>query len=281
MWPLGLESESESVSESVSVNVNDPLIVVHYHRTKLRKGNVFTPVCHSVQGGLCSGGRGVSVQGGLCPAVSLSGASLSRGVCPGGLCPGMSLSRQSLSWRGFCPGGLCVQGSLSRGRVSVQGSLSMGVSVQRGLCQGDPLYSNKRVVCILLECILIYNEYRFKMYNFSCTCTCLLIASSYNQPTKLREGTVSAVSVILFTWGGALAILVQGPAPLLELFKTCSTWTTLYRDTPPPHPRPQLASPDRFKLDHYEVCTVGQRAVGILLEIFLALRMNLDNVSYL
>ena len=280
MWPLGLESESESVSESVSVNVNDPLIVVHYHPTKLRKGNVFTPVCHSVQGGLCSGGRGVSVQGGLCPAVSLSGASLSRGVCPG-----MSLSRQSpclggVSVRGvsgqgegLCPGG----GSLSRGRVSVQGK---GLC-QRGLCQGDPLYSNKRVVCILRECI-IYNEYRFKMCNFSCTCTCLLIASSYNQPTKLREGNVfSCFCHSVHVGRGSGYSSVQGPAPLLELFKTCSTWTTLYRDTPPPHPRPQLASPDRFKLDHYEACTVGQRAVGILLEIFLALRMNLDNVSYL
>ena len=31
---------------------------------KLREGNVFTPVCHSVHGGLCPGG---SVQGCLCP----------------------------------------------------------------------------------------------------------------------------------------------------------------------------------------------------------------------
>ena len=33
--------------------------------TKLREGNVFTPVCDSVHGSLCLGG--VSVQGGLCP----------------------------------------------------------------------------------------------------------------------------------------------------------------------------------------------------------------------
>ena len=37
-------------------------------QTKLRGGNVFTPVCDSVHGGC------------LCPGVSLSGGSLSKGV---------------------------------------------------------------------------------------------------------------------------------------------------------------------------------------------------------
>ena len=48
--------------------------------TKLREGNVFTPVCHSVQGGSLSRGslsRGVSVEG------SLRGGSLSRGSVSG------------------------------------------------------------------------------------------------------------------------------------------------------------------------------------------------------
>ena len=66
-------------------------------RFQLRDGNVFTPVCHSVQGG-------VSVQEG----------SLSRSLCPGGLCPGGSLSS-----------GVSVQGGLYP-----LGSLSIGVSVQ-------------------------------------------------------------------------------------------------------------------------------------------------------
>ena len=49
--------------------------------TKLREGNVFTPVCHSVHRGICVWG---SVSGG-----SLSGGSLSKGVSvQGGLCPG-------------------------------------------------------------------------------------------------------------------------------------------------------------------------------------------------
>ena len=58
---------------------------------KLREGNVFTPVCHSVH-------SGVSVQGGLCPegslpGGSLSGRSLSMGVSvQGGPCPGGPLS---------------------------------------------------------------------------------------------------------------------------------------------------------------------------------------------
>ena len=60
---------------------------------------------------------GVSVQGSLCPVVSLS---------KGGLCPG-----------GLCPRGLCL-GSLSSGLclgVSVQGSLCPVVSLSKGgLC---------------------------------------------------------------------------------------------------------------------------------------------------
>ena len=52
-----------------------PMNLFHYHpQTKLREGNVFTPVCDSVHRG------GVSVQGG-----SLSGGSLSRGSLSGGL----------------------------------------------------------------------------------------------------------------------------------------------------------------------------------------------------
>ena len=67
--------------------------------TKLRQGNVFTPVCHSVhrgevsvQGGLCLGGslsREVSFQG-----VSVLGVSVQGGLCPGG-----SMSRGVSVWR--------------------------------------------------------------------------------------------------------------------------------------------------------------------------------------
>ena len=127
-------------------------------QTKLWEGNDFTPVCHSVH-------RGISVQGGLCPGVSVQRG----GLCPGGslsggLCPGGSLSRGSLSgavsvWRGLCPGGslsrgvlclgisvqrgsLCPGGSLSRwfsvrGGLCLEGSLSRGISVQGGSLSGD------------------------------------------------------------------------------------------------------------------------------------------------
>ena len=73
--------------------------------TKLRQGNVFTPVCDSVHGGS-------SVQRGLCPERSLSGGlcpgvSVQGGLCPDeDLCPGGGLSVQGR----FCPAG----GSLSR-----------------------------------------------------------------------------------------------------------------------------------------------------------------------
>ena len=119
---------------------------------KLWKGNVFTPVCHSVQ-------RGGSCPGGLCPG----------GFCPGGLCPGRSLSG------GLCPGGvsvqvsLCLGGSLSRrvsvhgvsvwedlcpGALRLEGSLSQG-SLSRGSLSEDPWYCKEPAVQILLECILV------------------------------------------------------------------------------------------------------------------------------
>ena len=77
--------------------------------TKLREGNVFTPVCDSVHrgGGSLSRG-GISVGGGLCPG--RGGVSVQEGGC---LCPGRgSLSRKG---GGLCPGRgrLCPGGSLS------------------------------------------------------------------------------------------------------------------------------------------------------------------------
>ena len=60
----------------------------------------------SVQGGLCPGVsvKGVSVQGGLCPEGSLSGGSLSRGLYQGDLCPGGLSSRGVSVQGGFCLG---------------------------------------------------------------------------------------------------------------------------------------------------------------------------------
>ena len=115
---------------------------------KVCEGYVLTGVCLSTEGCL-SWGRGVSVQ---------VGGSLSRG----------SLSLRGHMWRGvsvheegLCPGGWSVSGgwSLSRG-VSV-----WGVSVQGGLRPGGSLSgrppcspcSNKHVVRVLLECILVYD----------------------------------------------------------------------------------------------------------------------------
>ena len=126
--------------------------------TKLRQGNVFTPVCHSVHRGgwvsvpACTPGH--MTGGGV-----LSGGSLTAGLCLGGLCPGRSL------FRGLCPVHLCPGGSLSR-RVSVQeglyleGYLSRGVSVwgvsSRGVSVRETApYGNGRTARILLELILI------------------------------------------------------------------------------------------------------------------------------
>ena len=80
-------------------NITLPRLVLLQPATKLRQGNVFTPVCDSVH-------RRVSVQGSLCP-----GGSLSRGVSVG----------ESLSTV------VSVQG------VSVQGVSVWGISVHGGL----------------------------------------------------------------------------------------------------------------------------------------------------
>ena len=68
-------------------------------QTKLREGNVFTPVCHSVR------------KGGLCPGEVSVWGSLSRGVsvpaCTIGHMTRWSLSRRVPVRGGFCPRGLC------------------------------------------------------------------------------------------------------------------------------------------------------------------------------
>ena len=81
--------------------------------TKLRQGNVFTPVVILFGGG-----------GSLCPGVSVQWGSLSSG----GLCPVGFLSSG-----GLCPGGLHLGGSLSRGGSPSGGSPSRGGG---GLCPG-------------------------------------------------------------------------------------------------------------------------------------------------
>ena len=81
---------------------SDSHIVHHYYRpqTKLREGNVFTPVCDSVYRG-----------------ESLSGGSLSKGGLP---CPkGGSLSKEE----GLCLGGVFVQ----RGQASLSGGVAVSV----------------------------------------------------------------------------------------------------------------------------------------------------------
>ena len=112
--------------------------------TKLRQGNVFTSVFHSVHWW-----RGVSVpacttghmtwglslsRGVLFPAGSLSGGSLSRGISVWGVSvQGVSVQGVSVQG-GLCPGGVSVQGSLSpEGGLCLGVFLSKGISVQRGV----------------------------------------------------------------------------------------------------------------------------------------------------
>ena len=93
-------------------------------------------------------------RGHLCPGRSLSrGVYVQQGLCLGRLCPGGSLHR------GVCPGGLCPGGLCG-------GSL-WGISVQGVSFREIPLppYSNVRMVCILLECILFRIFFRESMWS--------------------------------------------------------------------------------------------------------------------
>ena len=103
--------------------------------------------CLSVHGG---GRVLVSVQGDLCPGgFSRPGGSLSSGSLSGGSLSGRSLSRVGVFVQGgLCPGRSLSMWSLPKGR---------GVSVQGGICLGRPPYGNVRMICILLECILVTN----------------------------------------------------------------------------------------------------------------------------
>ena len=109
-------------------------------QTRLREGNVFTPVCDSVhwEGGLCI--EGISVQ-----VVSVWGSR-----SKGSLCLGVSVQGQSLSRRSRSKGSLCLG-------VSVQGvSVQGGFSVPGGLFKGDPWYDKGWIVRILMEGILVF-----------------------------------------------------------------------------------------------------------------------------
>ena len=131
-----------------------------YYRPQMKFGKVMFSRYMSVH-------RGFSVQGGLCPGVSLSRlvsvwGSSSRGVCVQGVSVPGDLSPGDLSPGGSFQGGLCL------GDPCPGGSLSSGVSIQRGvLVQGisareTPLpYGKERVVRILLECIVL--EFLFQL----------------------------------------------------------------------------------------------------------------------
>ena len=130
----------------------------------------------SVQGESLS--RGISVRGSLSRGSVSRVGSLSRGIsvqweglCPGGVSvQGESLSRASLSKGSLSRVGSLSGGSLSR-RVSVQGvsvseslsrgSLSRGSLYPGGSLSGRPPCNNERVVCILLECILVVSGFNF------------------------------------------------------------------------------------------------------------------------
>ena len=116
---------------------------------KLRQGNVFTNMCQEFKNSVHRR-WGVSVPACTTGHITRGRGSLSRGVSVRG-----SLSRGISVWGFSVQGGSLSQGSLSGGLYR-GGSLSRGVSVRETPPDRDPpSYGNKRVVCILLEYILV------------------------------------------------------------------------------------------------------------------------------
>ena len=84
--PLSLSLINFKARDSISIHL--AFLFVRYNslftarKRSLGQGNVFTPVCDSVQRGSLYPGEGVLYPAGLCP----------RGICLGGcLCPGVSV----------------------------------------------------------------------------------------------------------------------------------------------------------------------------------------------
>ena len=106
-----------------------PMWVITAHKRSLGQGNVFTPVCHSVQG----------ARGWL---TSAHHRSLDRG---GGVLHPRGSASRDLGGRGVC----------------MQGGLPLGICASRGCASGgggrpSPTgYYGIQAVRILLECILV------------------------------------------------------------------------------------------------------------------------------
>ena len=122
-----------SLSKSLCLGVS---IWGSLSRGSLSKGPLSRGLCYgSLSGESLSRG---SLSGSFCPEGLYLGFSVQGGLCqwdlyPGGLCPGVSLSRGSLSRGVSVQGGLCLW------------DLCLGVSVRE-----TPEYGNKWVECIVV-----------------------------------------------------------------------------------------------------------------------------------
>ena len=183
------------------------------HKRSLGQGNVFRPVCHSVhRGGFCIG------EGGLPTGESASGVCLQgweMGSASGRVSPGMG-------------GGVCLQWGLPPG---------VGGQNPPWILQD---MVKEQAVRILLECILVYPRWlphANKVVGIYCFHLRLCVhgggggsvqGPALGHPTPLPH-RAPAQHKSPFPH-------VHGPNPPRHV-TTCSTLTSLYRDSPPPSPR--------------------------------------------
>ena len=124
----------------------------------------------------------------VCPqgvSVSVQGGSPSQGE---DLCPGGSPSQGE----DLCPGG----------------SLSGGGSVRK-----TPLYGNERAVRILLECILVTNEFNYKFSTWKPTIVPLGVSVSGREVLERVETSRSTFHLGCNWWRRSLQQVIHKPHP--------------------------------------------------------------------
>ena len=172
--------------------------------TKLGQGNIFTGVCDSVNRcGVCSGGGCVSAPGGSAP----------RGVC---LLLGVSALAVSADWWGLLPGG----GS------APWGVCSRGMSAPGGAWwRPPPRRLLLRAVRILLECIIVHNNFRVLVNRADC------LRNRLKRSYLLLQIDVFALGVIDVFAAGLIDVFAVGlidvfAAGLIDVFAVGLCWVS-------------------------------------------------------
>ena len=102
--------------------------------------------------------------------------------------------------------------SLSRG-VSIPGGESLSRGVWGGSVRKTPLYGNERAVRILLECILVTNEFNYKFSTWKPTIVPLGVSVSGREVLERVETSRSTFHLGCNWWRRSLQQVIHKPHP--------------------------------------------------------------------